>query len=851
MELLGDELLVDDLYDVADQVKDAGQTIGQRLTDGLNSTLSRAGDTLTNVGGKLKSFGGGLTRIATGGLVAATGGILALTAATTSYAAEVSTVQRNLQAEIGVTEDVAERLGDVAERVYGENFGDDVIDAANTVATAYKLIGDEGDEALQRVSEQAFAIRDVFNEDINESLSAARTLMDNFGLSSDQAMDFIVSGFQRGLNRSGDFLDTINEYSVQFNNAGATAGEFFSLLETGVQGGNLGTDKIADLFKEFTLRIQDDSDKTVDALAAIGISYEDLNSRINSGEITQTHAFETVIEQLYDMEDQAAAALVATDLLGTQFEDLGMDALLGVYTTTTAMEDLAGAADSLNDKYGSMGDFVSGVFRRLQIKTRPFGETILELANTHAPAIHDAIDALEPGIDRVSESLGEMLDQFLTTFSPKIETAIAKLPDFIERSVERILGIISFISDNPQIAKIGAMVAGLIAVAGPVLLVVGNIVTAVGTLISMAGGLSAVTGALGAIVTFLTGPVGWGIAAAIAGVVLLRQAWVNNWGDIQGKTAEAWAAIQALLQQAGDYITNTVIPAVQQLWQRWVNEWWPQIVQAAVAAWDAIRPVLIGIGNYILNTIIPTLVNLYTQWTTVWWPQIAQAIRNTGVIINTILAEVFRWVNDNIVPIMDHLWLQWTTVWWPQIQEVLLAVWEVIQPILQAVWSWLAEKITPAMQLAHDAMVNGWNAIKTAVSSAWVVMEPIFTRIKDFWSWLSSADFSFDFQIPDLPSWLLPGSPIPLHTRWKDFARFLDSTRFEPAFAMPGSNMMADLAGMQAGMSLASSAQMQQNSYIDSSRPTYNIYGSNRQIRSQIEADRAERMRRTARNGRG
>lgn len=77
-------------------------------------------------------------------------------------------------------------------------------------------------------------------------LNSAAALQKKFGLSSQEALDFIVTGFQKGLNNSDDFLDSIGEYANLFAEGNVTADQIFSLMETGISGGVLGTDKMAD-----------------------------------------------------------------------------------------------------------------------------------------------------------------------------------------------------------------------------------------------------------------------------------------------------------------------------------------------------------------------------------------------------------------------------------------------------------------------------------------------------------------------------------------------------------------------------------------------------------------------------
>lgn len=52
-------------------------------------------------------------------------------------------------------------------------------------------------------------------------------------------------------------LDTINEYSVHFEQAGFSAEEMFNMLQNGTEAGTFSVDKLGDAVKEFGIRMKD------------------------------------------------------------------------------------------------------------------------------------------------------------------------------------------------------------------------------------------------------------------------------------------------------------------------------------------------------------------------------------------------------------------------------------------------------------------------------------------------------------------------------------------------------------------------------------------------------------------
>lgn len=425
-------------------------------------------ESLDRTAGKTQSWAGKIGGVATkalgglvvGGAVAAAGAVAAIGGAALNVSRETEQATANIAASLGTTVEEAERFGAVAREVYGQNFAGSVTEAGAVVAEAFKTMGDLGDAQLSRVAQKAFALADNFDAGPTEAISAAQALMENFGVSSDQAFDLIAKGFQKGLNRGDDFIDTIEEYSTQFASGGASAEEFFSLLESGLAGGMLGTDKAADAFKEFRVRIQDGSDLTAKSLAMLGIDAETMASRMADGSLTAAAAFGQVVTALQNTEDSSTRMQAGVGLLGTQFEDLG-DAALSLSLVGDQFADIEGAADSLNAKYQNFGDLWGALWRKSTVAVAPATDKLLELANDAMPYVEQAFDflaekippaidwtvaAVEQGVEFIRNlfrgPLGEGIETGVSHFETVREWIDENMP-LIRRTVETVLTAIS------------------------------------------------------------------------------------------------------------------------------------------------------------------------------------------------------------------------------------------------------------------------------------------------------------------------------------------------------------------------------------------------------------------------
>ena len=125
-------------------------------------------------------------------------------------------------ASTGIAESELSDYENTLKDIYTNNYGDSFEDVADAMAAVTQQMGDLDQASLQNITESAFTLRDTFGYDINESVRAANTMMTQFGIEGDKAMGLIATGAQNGLDFSGELLDSISEYSVQFAKSGLT-----------------------------------------------------------------------------------------------------------------------------------------------------------------------------------------------------------------------------------------------------------------------------------------------------------------------------------------------------------------------------------------------------------------------------------------------------------------------------------------------------------------------------------------------------------------------------------------------------------------------------------------------------
>lgn len=224
----------------------------------MDDVKSSADNLKSAVGDALKEAGAAATTV---------GG--ALTGTVISANSEEKALN-SLQAQTGLTAEEMTKYKDVLEDVYKGNFGESQEEVANVLALIKQTTNETNPSKLKDMTENLFTLRDTYDYDFVETLRAVNMLMEQFGITGDEAFNLIAQGSQKGLNKNGDLLDTINEYSVHYKQLGYDANEFFNSLENGSKAGTFSIDKLGDAMKEFGIRSKDTASSTQEGFALLG-----------------------------------------------------------------------------------------------------------------------------------------------------------------------------------------------------------------------------------------------------------------------------------------------------------------------------------------------------------------------------------------------------------------------------------------------------------------------------------------------------------------------------------------------------------------------------------------------------
>lgn len=479
----------------------------------LRNRLNETGDSLKGFGEKATNAGQSLTA----GLTVPLMGFGTMAAKT---ALDFDKASGSIQAELGISEKQAKELNDVAKELWEDGFGDSIEGVSSKIAGVTKSLGDLNKVDLTYITKGLDFFENKGWADQQETLRAMKVLMEQYGMSGSEAMDYITKGFQENLDYSGEFLDSISEYSTYYAEFGMSAEDMFAKFKAGAETGAFQLDKIGDAMKEFTLRSKSGDEASTEAFKSLGLNAKEMTKQFNKGGDEAQKAFAKVVKALQKTDNETEKNTASTGLFGTQYEDLGKKAFDAMLTASDGLDDVKGAtkkaSDAMRDNFGTRA---TKVWRDFVEDMEPVGEILLDIA--------------EDALPKVADTLEDVTSAF-TDLSPEAQKTVLTI-------------------------------GGIAAAAGPSVMAMGSLSTAIGgtmkvgasfvNLLGKAGGKGMI-GRIGMLAPLATSPVGLAIAgtgALALGIYGLVEASKTNTEEIAKSIDKRQSEIDSMDKIIGKY----------------------------------------------------------------------------------------------------------------------------------------------------------------------------------------------------------------------------------------------------------------------------------------------------------
>lgn len=577
-------------------------------------------------------------------------------------ATEGDTSLAMLSARTGATAQELEGFEDVMYEVYNSNYGDSLGDVSEKLSTVIQMTDNLDKASLAQITKNAIALEDVFGFDVVESLRTANSLTDQFGISAEEAFNLIVQGAQKGLNQNDDLLDTINEYSVQFRNAGYSADDMFNMLANGAETGTWSIDKLGDAVKEFNIRMSDGTAN--EYLEQLGLNTEEVIAQFNKGGPEAQAAIGDIMEALQECDDATLQYQAGVGLFGTMWEDLGVD-------TVASLMDTQGAIQSTSD---AMAQLDSAAYDTLESSLSQLGRTIKS-------------EVVQPVAEELTPAMKEAVDYVNANVAPAVDWVSSHLPE---------IGL-----------ALGTLSAVLVAMNW------GSLVAQFG---KIKGAITGFTTALGAV----SGPVMAVIAIVAALAAGFMYLWQTN-EDFRANVTAIWAELQASFSELGAGIMqmiNQLMPLIQQT-AATVLSAFAQIASAVIPVLveliGAILPVIIDLINQmlpILSQIVTAIMPVIIQLLNTILPiimQIIQAVLPILIQILNMLTPILNMIVSLLTPILNLII--------SLVEPILNLIMSAITPLINIFMSLINTVLQPIMPILQ-ALANIFTAVLGAAIQA-------------------------------------------------------------------------------------------------------------------------------------
>lgn len=285
---------------------------------------------------------------------------------------EQSKAHALLAAQLGATGDQAANLGQAAGRLYARGVVGSVEESTAAVKAAVQnalVPPNAAGAAIDKVAGKIANLATVMEEDADR-VSSAVSQMIRTGMvkSAQEGFDLLQKGVEKGVNKSQDLLDTMNEYGTQFRKLGLDGPKAMGLLSQAIQAGARDSDVAADALKEFALRAADGSKSSAEGFEAIGLNAKKMTAIFAKGGPEAAEALDTVLDRIRAMKDPTEREAAAVALFGTKAEDLqGALWAMDPSSATKALGEVAGASDQAGKSLEeSAGAKVEALKRKLQ-----------------------------------------------------------------------------------------------------------------------------------------------------------------------------------------------------------------------------------------------------------------------------------------------------------------------------------------------------------------------------------------------------------------------------------------------------------------------------------------------------
>ena len=635
--------LIEQLNQAGDAAQNTAEDVGQIAENTKGAALMQAADQLSSVGDKIQEIG---------------------TNALEAYSDTENAVTK-VNAYFGETGQAAEQLANVIKAVYSAGVGESMDAVANAVLMVKKNLGDLSETDLTNLTQQAITLEELYGIDMNETLRGVNSLMQQYGLTAQEAMDYIVVGTQNGLDKTNELGDNLSEYAGKFSQAGYSASEYFQLLDNVLKNGAYNLDKVNDAINEVTTRLVDGT--IGESIGSFSTRTQELFASWQNGGATQKQVIDSIVADIGNCTNQQEALNLAALAFGTMAEDGNLKFITSLTSVGSTYDSVKGSAQGMFDATTTPMQQMEANTRRLQQALVPLGQKLAELANAILPPLVAVITTIGGWFERLPGPvqnfviiLGALLAAF-TALTPVI-AAISVAMGALNISMLPIIGVI---------AAVAAAIAGIIA-----------IIQNWGAITQWFGNL-------------------WNtICTGIGSMVETLKTWFTNlWTHLQN----VWNGICNVVQTAVMLLGSIIQGAVQIITLPF-QMIWENCKGIVTSVWNAIKSVVssaIQAVSGVISSVMGTIQNVMSSI----WNAISSKVSSVVNAIKNTVTTVFN-----------------------AIKSVVSSVWNGIKSVISTVVDGIKSKVSTVFNAVKSTVSSVFNGIKSTATTVWNGIKTAITK---------------------------------------------------------------------------------------------------------------------------
>lgn len=626
--------LIEELKQAGDAAQDTAEDVGQIAENTKGAALMQTADQLSAVGDKIQDIG---------------------TKAMDAYS-ETENAVTKVNAYFGETGQAAEESANVIKSVYSDGVGESMDSVADAVLMVKKNLGDLSETDLTNLTQQAITLDELYGIDMNETLRGVNSLMQQYGLTAQEAMDYIVVGTQNGLDKTNELGDNLSEYAGKFSQAGYSASEYFQLLDNGLKNGAYNLDKVNDAINEVTTRLVDGT--IGESIGSFSTKTQELFTSWQNGGATQKQVIDSIVADIGNCTNQQEALNLAALAFGTMAEDGNLKFITSLTSVGSTYDSVKGSAQGMFDATTTPMQQMESNTRKLQQALVPLGEKLAELANAILPPLVSVITTIGGWFER--------------------------LPGPVQNFVI-ILGALlaAFTALTPVIAAISVAMGALNISMLPIIAVIAAVAAAIAGIIAIIQNWGAITQWFGEL---------WNtICTGIGAMVDSLKAWFSNlWTHLQSVWEGICNVVQTAVMLLGSIIQGAIDIITLPFQMIWEN-----CKGIVSSVWEGIKSVVSSAIHAVSSTISSVMGAIKNVISTVW-NAISSKVSSVLNAIKTTVSTIFN-----------------------AVKSVASSVWNGIKSLISSVVDGIKSKVSSVFNGVKSTVTSIFNGIKSTATSVW------------------------------------------------------------------------------------------------------------------------------------